>query len=229
MKQTSAVATLSCTLLVLAAACGTADEDDVQETGSAAPQAAAMASTVSDEETAEVSRLAARAEMYRDVNVALAEGYVPDPSGMCIDAAAEGQDPSLGAMGIHYFRPDLLGITGMEPRVSGTGTHTDFDNPSILIYEPQADGSLVLVATENLVWAAAWEAAGHTAPPSFLGHDYVHMVDDPATEADEAHGFEPHYELHAWVVRHNPSGTFTPFNPAVTCEHQTMPAGQMGG
>jgi hypothetical protein len=32
-------------------------------------------------------------------------------------------------------------------------------------------------------------------------------------------GFEPYYELHAWVHRLNPAGTFYPFNPAVTCRH----------
>ncbi|MGP1674052.1 MAG: hypothetical protein ACTS8Z_02415, partial [Candidatus Limnocylindrales bacterium] len=36
----------------------------------------------------------------------------------------------------------------------------DFGNPAILIYEPQADGGMELVAVENLVFVAAWEAAG---------------------------------------------------------------------
>jgi hypothetical protein len=34
---------------------------------------------------------------------------------------------------------------------------------------------------------------------------------------DEAHGFEPHYELHVWTHRPNPSGLFAEWNPAVTC------------
>ena len=93
-----------------------------------------------------------------------------------------GRPASLGAMGIHYFRPDLLGITAPpSPRVNGAGTHTDFLKPSILIYEPQADGSLQLVAVENLVFAAAWRAAGHKEPPSFHGVKWDSMVDDPKT------------------------------------------------
>ena len=40
-----------------------------------------------------------------------------------------------------------------SPRVDGNGTHTDFRKPSILIYEPQANGSMELVAVENLVFA----------------------------------------------------------------------------
>ena len=159
-------------------------------------------------------------ERFRDVNVALAEGYVRDPFNMCDTAAMMGRPPSLGAMGIHYFRPDLLGITSPpSPRVTGSGMHTDFRMPSILIYEPQADGSMELVAVENLVFADAWKAAGHTQPPTFHGVPYDTMRDDPSTTTDEAHMFEPHYDRHVWIYRENPNGVFTPFNPAVTCAH----------
>lgn len=160
-------------------------------------------------------------ERFQDVNVALAEGYIRDPFNMCDTAAMMGQPAALGAMGIHYFRPELLGITGPpNPRVDGNGTHTDFRRPSILIYEPQADGSMELVAVENLVFAAAWHAAGHTDRPTFQGVPYDSMKDDPNTPIDEAHMFAPHYDRHVWIYRENPNGVFTPFNPAVTCAHQ---------
>jgi hypothetical protein len=155
---------------------------------------------------------------YQDVKVALADGYKPDPSGMCVAATMEGRPAEEGAMGVHYIRPDLLGITAPpNPRVNGTSTHTDFLQPAILIYEPQADGSSQLVAVENLVFIKSWEAAGHTAPPTFKGHSFNKMQDDPATELDEAHGFEPHYDLHVWLYRENPKGMFAQFNPAVKC------------
>jgi hypothetical protein len=155
---------------------------------------------------------------YQDVKVALADGYKPDPSGMCVAATMEGRPAEEGAMGVHYIRPDLLGITAPpNPRVNGTSTHTDFLQPAILIYEPQADGSSQLVAVENLVFIKSWEAAGHTAPPTFQGHSFNKMQDDPATELDEAHGFEPHYDLHVWLYRENPKGMFAQFNPAVKC------------
>ena len=158
------------------------------------------------------------AERFRNVEVALAEGYVPAPGSICETAAHMGQPPEIGAMGIHYFRPDLLGITvPPNPRVAGTGTHTDFLNPAILIYEPQADGRLELVAVENLVFEDAWRAAGNSEPPSFHGRPYERMADDPATEIDEAHMFEPHYDRHVWLFRDNPSGVFAPFNPNVRC------------
>jgi hypothetical protein len=168
-----------------------------------------------------VAEIRAASERFTDVNVALEEGYIRDPHNLCITAEMEGQPAEKGAMGIHYFRPDMLGITATEPRVDGKGTHTDFLNPSIVIYEPQADGSLELVAVENLVFMESWKAAGHDGAPTSHGHEWEAMVDDPATEVDEAHGFQPHYELHAWVFRENPNGPFEPFNPNVTCEHHT--------
>ena len=183
----------------------------VSSTASGAPAVAA---------TPSVEAIRAATERFRDVRVALAEGYVRDPASMCVTAAMEGMPPQLGDMGIHYFRPDLLGITGPpNPRVSGTGTHTDFLTPSVLIYEPQADGSLRLMAVELLVFEQAWRAAGHTEPPQYAGQEFYHMVDNPLTDADEAHGFEPHYELHAWLYRENPNGTFAQFNPRATCAH----------
>ena len=162
----------------------------------------------------------AATERFQDVNVALAEGYLRDPLDLCDTAPMMGRPAELGAMGIHFFRPDLLGLTGpANPRVDGNGMHLDFLNPSILIYEPQADGSLELVAVENLVFARAWKEAGHDAPPSFHGVAFDTMKDDPSTPVDEAHLFEPHYDRHVWIYRTNPNGVFAPFNPAVTCEH----------
>jgi hypothetical protein len=159
-------------------------------------------------------------ERFRDVEVALAEGYIRDPADMCVTAEMEGRPAEEGAMGIHFFRPDLLGITGPpNPRVNGVGTHTDFRTPGILVYEPQADGSLELVAVENLVFLEAWEAAGNREPPTFHGLPYERMVDDPATDFDEAHGFEGHYDRHVWIYRENPLGVFAPMNPNVTCRH----------
>lgn len=161
---------------------------------------------------------------FRDVRVAEAEGYVRDPANLCDTAEMMGQPAALGAMGIHYARADLLGITKPPaPRVVGTGTHTDFRRPAILIYEPQADGSLELVAVENLVFRDAWHGAGHRERPAYLGVPYDVMADDPATPVDEAHLFAPHYDRHVWLYRENPNGVFAPFNPNVSCRHHKGP------
>jgi hypothetical protein len=174
-----------------------------------------------------LAQVKAAAEKYRDVKAALADGYIKDPSGMCETAAMMGKPAALGAMGVHYFRPDLLGITAPpNPRVDGTGTYTDFHKPAVLLYEPEADGSMQLIGVENLVFEKAWAAAGHKEPPSFHGIAFDHMVDNPATKIDEAHGFMPHYDRHVWVFRDNPNGVFAQYNPNVTCKYakpMTMP------
>jgi hypothetical protein len=170
-------------------------------------------------------------DRFRDVNAARADGYIRDPFNMCETAEMMGRPAALGAMGVHFFRPDLLGITAPpSPRVSGSGMHTDFRKPSILIYEPQTDGSLELVAVENLVFADAWRDAGHSERPSFHGVPYDAMADDPNTALDEAHMFARHFDRHVWIYRENPNGLFAPLNPAVTCaNHRETPAHRAHG
>ena len=166
----------------------------------------------------DLDQMRASVEKYKDINVAMAEGYIT-PDNRCVSAAAEGLPEELGAMGMHYIHPALLKITGTEPRVNGESTYTDWSQPAILIYEPQADGSMELVAVENLVFEAAWEAAGMGEVPTLNGRAWDHMADDPNTAGDEAHGFMPHYDQHVWLFRENPMGDLMPFNPNVTCEH----------
>jgi hypothetical protein len=171
-----------------------------------------------------LEQVRAATERFQDVKVALAEGYIRDPSDTCDSAEMMGKPAELGAMGIHFFRPDMLGISGPpNPRVDGNGTHTDFNKPAILIYEPQAEGSLQLVAVENLVFQKSWHAAGNQKPPSFHGVEWDTMQDNPATKIDEAHMFEPHYDRHVWLYRENPRGMFAQFNPNVSCKAHKKP------
>lgn len=188
----------------------------------AAFAATANAAPTSGEPT--LAEVRAATERFADVKIALAEGYVRDPANMCEDAEMMGKPKEMGGMGIHFFRPDLLGITAPpNPKVAGNGTHIDFHQPAILIYEPQADGSLTLVAVENLVFAKAWNAA-HRRPPTYQGVAFDHMIDDPATALDEAHNFEEHYDRHVWLYRENPNGIFAQFNPNVRCRFHRVSA-----
>jgi hypothetical protein len=166
----------------------------------------------------DLDQLREAVKKYQDIEVALADGYIT-PDNHCVSAEGEGLPAELGAMGIHYIHPALLQITGTDPRVNGNSTHTDWMRPAILIYEPQADGSMELVAVENLVFEEAWKASGKTEELVLNGRAWDHMADDPATPGDEAHGFMPHFDQHVWLFRENPMGTLMPFNPNVTCEH----------
>ena len=69
--------------------------------------------------------------------------------------------------------------------------------------------------------------SGQSRPPTFHGPPYVLLADKPDTKVDEAHGWEPHYELYAWVFRPNPNGMYAEFSPLVTCKYNTTRAAQM--
>jgi len=169
---------------------------------------------------AEIEKVRLASQRFADVKVALAEGYIPAPPGECVSAAHEGLPPEWGAMGIHYVHPAMLKLAAGGARVDGGSTHTDFMNPAILLYEPQADGSLVLVGVENLVFMNAWHAAGNAAPPMFAGRIWDTMADNSGTPNDEAHGFEPHHDQHVYFEKMaNPADQLKPFSPSVTCEH----------
>jgi len=169
---------------------------------------------------AEIEKVRQATKKYEDINVALAEGYVPAPPGHCITAASEGLPPAWGGMGIHYIQPKMLKITGAMPKVHGESTHTDFMHPGILLYEPTADGSMKLVGVENLVFLQAWQAAGHQAAPTFAGRHYDMMADNSSTEQDEAHNFEPHMDQHIYFAKSEDArDQLNPFNPSVTCKY----------
>ena len=152
---------------------------------------------------------------YRSVTYATDHGY--------IRASACESHPTLGAMGYHYIRPDLLGITApVNGRINGTGTYTRVEPPAILLYVPDGLGGLTLAGIEMLVFAAAWDASNQH-PPMYRGREYNYMADNPNTPRDEAHGFMPHYDLHIWLFGHNPSGLYAQWNPARSCAGASAP------
>ena len=112
----------------------------------------------------------------------------------CID------DPA-GGMGIHFVNKANLG----DPREIAS-------KPEAVIYEPQANGELRLVAVEYVVTKAAWEEAGNTGAPSLFGRDFE------LVKEGNRYGLPDFYELHAWIWRNNPSGMNEDWNPRVTCD-----------
>lgn len=181
---------------------------------------AAPSTAAAHDVAAEIEKVRVATLKYNDIKVALAEGFVPAPPGDCITAAKEGLPPAWGGMGIHYIHPAMLKIKGAEPKVHGDSTHTDFMKPAILLYDPQADGSMKLVGVENLVFLHAWQQAGNQAPPTFAGRSYDTMADSSSTPHDEAHNFEPHMDQHIYFAKGaNPRDQLNPFHPSVTCEH----------
>lgn len=142
---------------------------------------------------------------YKDVNRALADGYVPVSP--CVEV------PGLGAMGIHYLNPGLAADLAVDPLT-----------PEILLYAPSGNG-LRLVAVEYFVAALANTEAGPVpwfaaeAPALGFFNPAPSLMNRTFNGPMEGHdpGMPWHYDLHVWAWQANPAGTFQEFNPKVAC------------
>ena len=134
---------------------------------------------------------------YKDINVALAEGWVPATP--CVSG------PSEGAMGVHYVLPERVG-DGMLLA----------DQPEALIYEPLPDGRLRLVGVEFIVIAEQWNTRNPDAQPALEGH-LLNLVGEP-----NRYRLPAFYELHVWAWERNSDGAFADWNRAVSCEAQPL-------
>lgn len=134
--------------------------------------------------------------LFRNVAKAEDAGYgeFKDKDGIACIAM-----PSLGGMGVHYVNGALVGDTVLEPT-----------QPEALVYAIGGAGRLKLAAVEYIVFAEAWDAE-HAAPPSLFGAEFG------LTPSPNRFGIPAFYALHAWIFRSNPTGTFAPWNPKVTC------------
>ncbi len=132
-------------------------------------------------------------ERFKDVNVAGAEGYSLQFG--CVSGSGD-----EGAMGLHFVNGSLIG-----------DGQIDLAHPEIILYEPQPDGTVKLTGADYLVLKADWDAK-HQDPPQLMGQLF-HLFDSP-----NRFGLPPFYTLHVWAWKNNPNGTFTNWNPTVTCD-----------
>jgi hypothetical protein len=159
---------------------------------------------------------------YQYAPFAVTDGYQP---------AFCSTHPTLGGMGFHYINEKLYG--SLDPA-----------KPAALLYEDRAaedwmdevsdaswvddldamDGSAPAVGTPSAaaesrrLVAAEWivvdkdqNLATDDDRPSMFGVPF----DGPMLGHQP--GMPIHYDLHAWVWKKNPSGTFARWNPTVTC------------
>jgi hypothetical protein len=143
-----------------------------------------------------VDRVRRATARYRDIAVAIGEGWVPGTP--CVTG------PNAGAMGVHFVLPARIGDGVLNA-----------DEPEALIYEPLPSGALRLVGVEFIVPADAWTTQNPNAgPPSLDGHltNYV--------GAPNRYGLPAFYELHVWAWEKNPDGNFVDWNTMVSCDHQ---------
>jgi hypothetical protein len=100
--------------------------------------------------------------------------------------------PGVGGMGYHYANTALI------------DGEVNVLEPELLVYEPQKNGGLRLVAVEYIVPFSIRPATAE--PPTLFGVPFDAVPDAQL------------WGLHAWVWRENPSGIFFAWNPKVSCD-----------
>lgn len=139
----------------------------------------------------QLAALRAATAPYHDFDKATAAG-----SGLWEVALTLCMESPDGGMGYHFARMENFGVH-------------DPARPQALIYEPQKDGSMRLVAVEYIFPDGGDPNAPDTPPPPSMFDQPFHYVGAP---------FDV-WALHAWVWRHNPSGIFADWNPEVSCQY----------
>ena len=155
-------------------------------TGAAAVMVGLLVSPAAAHEGDSLAAVRHATARFHDVDRAVAAGYASLLP--CFDK------PGVGGMGQHYVKGSLIG---------GTVTAT---KPQALVYEVDGD-ELNLVAVEYLI-SYNFVPAGAEAPRLFGQSFHPAFFPDGVTAL-------PFWELHAWIWRHNPLGTFADYNPNV--------------
>jgi hypothetical protein len=131
---------------------------------------------------------------YRDIDNAIAMGYVPGP---CVSGR------NGGAMGVHLANFGYV-LDGLPP---------DVNAPEILIYEPLPNGRYRLAGAEFITLMSEDSQGAPTVEGHLLNF----------SGAPNRYGLPPHYELHVWAWKKNPDGTFADWNPAMSCDAYVAP------
>lgn len=144
--------------------------------------AVAAASPIGGAGNGLLKELHAVASRFHSTKQAEIAGYAEDP--FCVEV------PGLGGMGHHWVNQSLVDPV-FDPL-----------NPEVVLYAPDKNGKMKLVAVEFIVINANQPA------PTFDGQAFdVGGTPIPA----------PHWSLHVWLGKPNPNGTFAPWNPDVDC------------
>ena len=147
----------------------------------------------------ELEQVRATLDKYQDPVLAVHDGYFSSLG--CVEYPEGGHEGTMqykpGGMGIHFLNFTLIGPT-LDPA-----------KPQVLIYEPDGD-KLRLVAAE---WFVPVQAAGEKRPAIFGKELEGPMEGHHPLMPASLH----HYDLHVWLWKANPAGTFSATNPALKC------------
>ena len=122
---------------------------------------------------------------FQQIAAAKAAGYTAQYPAGCAESPA-------GVQGFHWLNEALV------------DANVELLRPELLMYEPQADGSMELIGVDYVVPFDAWTS---NEAPTLLGMPFMRNVPLGV------------WALHIWAWRPNPSGTFAMWNPNASCEH----------
>lgn len=125
-----------------------------------------------------LKKVRAATAKYHSVEKAIKDGYTPTPD-------------FIGNMGYHYVNPALVADGKIDPL-----------KPEVMLYAPDKNGNLKLVAVEYLSIAETGN--------SLFGRNYDPAIIHPVT----GEVIVPP-SLHAWIWEKNPDGVFAQFNPRI--------------
>jgi hypothetical protein len=143
-------------------------------------------------------------EQYGDVTKAMQDGY-----GLMFGCVSGGD---FGAMGLHFVNLALVFDKGV----------LDVARPEIVLYEPLPNGRVRITGADYLVLASDWDAAHPGQPPELMGQLFHYF------ESPNRFGLPPFYTLHVWAWKGNPAGSFSNWNPSVSCNAFTPQTPQGG-
>jgi hypothetical protein len=163
---------------------------------------------LADSGTAGLRKAKQATAKYKDAERATAAGYaleLADRFGETCIVDLEAKPK--GGMGVHLVNEKLLDAK-LDPR-----------KPEALVYDPNANGGLKLVAVEYVVFQEAWDTAKgaragkHASAPRLFGRKF-------GFNDGTRFKLPAFWALHAWIWQRNPSpfgGVFAAWNPRVSC------------
>ena len=171
-------------IALLAGGCG----EPTTVTENAAPQVAASQAGLGASVNRDLASLRAATAQFHNFDKAVAAGWSAKITS-CMELAG------VGGMGFHYGNVGLI---------DGS---VQVDQPELLLYEPEKNGRLRLVAVEYIIPYVFHSR--DAAPPVLFGQEFKQ------NDTFQLWG------LHAWVWDENPSGMFADWNPRVNCSNTT--------
>jgi hypothetical protein len=186
MKQT---ATLIAAIALLAACSG---ESITTDTTTGFPPRPTMSQSFGADVNKDLALLRQVTASFHDFQTASNAGWSAQITPCMTDPGG------AGGMGFHYGNVGLI---------DGSAS---VDKPELLLYEPEQNGRLRLVAVEYIIPYAFHSR--DAAPPRLFNQPFQQV------DAFQLWG------LHAWVWKNNPSGMFASWNPDVNCKNTTVVA-----